>query len=108
VCGSLIVLPDWVIINGWFPATLALIDTALTTALVYLSGNASSDLYLTYFLIVLIGTTAKTRKQLLVFITVVCGIYGLVLYKQFMESGTLLEHHLIRLPLLLLMALFYG
>jgi diguanylate cyclase (GGDEF)-like protein len=108
VCGSLIVLPDWLIVTEWFPGTLALVDTAVTTGLVYVSGNASSDLYLTYFVILLIATTAKTRKQLFGFILAVCGIYGLVLYKQFTESGVILEHHLIRIPLLLVMAIFYG
>jgi diguanylate cyclase len=108
VCGSLIVLPDWLIVTGWFPASLALTDTGVTTVLVYLSGNASSDLYLTYFVILLIATTAKTRKQLFGFILAVCGVYGIVLYKQFMESGVILEHHLIRIPLLLVMAIFYG
>jgi diguanylate cyclase (GGDEF)-like protein len=108
ICGSLIVLPDWMIGTSWFPATLALIDTGVTTVLVYLSGNASSDLYLTYFVILLIATTARNRKQLFGFILGVCGIYGLVLYKQYMESGVLLEHHLIRIPLLLVMAIFYG
>src|SRR5919109_3905912 len=90
VCGSLIVLPDWLIVTGWFPASLALTDTGVTTVLVYLSGNASSDLYLTYFVILLIATTAKTRKQLFGFILAVCGIYALVLYKQYTESGEIL------------------
>jgi diguanylate cyclase (GGDEF)-like protein len=108
VCGSLIVLPDWLLVTEWFPGSLALIDTGVTTALVYLSGNASSDLYLTYFVILLIATTAKTRKQLFGFILAVCGIYALVLYKQYTESGEILEHHLIRIPLLLVMAIFYG
>src|SRR5688572_4311253 len=47
---GLMVLPFRVVEATWFPVTLALVDTAITTAMIYLSGNATSDMYLTYFL----------------------------------------------------------
>jgi diguanylate cyclase (GGDEF)-like protein len=108
LCGGLIVLPDHLVLAHWFPAGLALADTVITTVLVYLSGNASSELYLTYFVILLIATTAQTRRQLLGFITVVCTIYGIVLVRQFLESGKVSETQLLRLPLFMIMAIFYG
>lgn len=108
LCGSLIILPDQLFLLGWFPAALALLDTAITTLLVYISGNASSELYLTYFVILLIATTARTRQQLFGFIAVVCTIYGMILYREYLDTGVLVEHHLLRIPLFLVMAIFYG
>jgi diguanylate cyclase (GGDEF)-like protein len=108
LCGSLIILPDGLFLLGWFPAGLALLDTGITTLLVYMSGNASSELYLTYFVILLIATTARTRQQLFGFIAVVCAIYGMILYRQYLDTGVLVEHHLLRIPLFLVMAIFYG
>ena len=37
----------------------------------------------------------------------VCVLYGVVLFRDYLTSGLLLEHHLLRIPLLFLMAVFY-
>jgi len=108
ICGSLIVLPAGVVGASWFPSLLALGDTAITTGLIYLSGEASSDLYLTYFAIILITTTTRSPKQMFVLLSVVCAIYGILLYREVWETGVLLEHHLLRVPFLLIMAIFYS
>jgi len=108
ICGSLIVLPAHVIVAEWFPGVLALSDTAITTAMIYLSGNATSDLYLTYFVIILIITTTRTAKQRFMFLSIVCVFYGISLYREIGETGLPLENHLLRVPLLLIMAIFYG
>ncbi|MGH7205433.1 MAG: putative bifunctional diguanylate cyclase/phosphodiesterase [Nitrospiraceae bacterium] len=108
ICGSLIVLPAGVVGASWFPGLLALGDTAITTGLIYLSGEASSDLYLTYFVIILIATTTRTPKQMFALLSVVCAIYGMLLYREVRLTGVLLEHHLLRVPLLLIMAIFYS
>jgi diguanylate cyclase (GGDEF)-like protein len=108
ICGSLIVLPDSLLLAEWFPGALALTDTFITTVLVYLSGNGSSELYLTYFVILLIATTSRTRAQLFGFILLVCAIYVMMLIRQFLESGTISEMHLLRIPLFMIMAIFYG
>ncbi len=44
----------------WFPGALISINTVLVTGTIYLSGNASSELYLTYFLLVLIASSAPS------------------------------------------------
>jgi hypothetical protein len=104
----MIVLPDSLLLAEWFPGALALTDTFITTVLVYLSGNGSSELYLTYFVILLIATTSRTRAQLFGFILLVCAIYVMMLIRQFLESGTISEMHLLRIPLFMIMAIFYG
>ena len=107
LCGSLIVLPPRLLSTDWFPGMLALVDTGITSLLIYASGNASSDLYLAYFVIILIVTAAPTTKQLTIFLTLVTIIYGLALYKDVNDTGVVLVHHLLRIPLLLVMAIFY-
>ncbi|MER3424253.1 MAG: hypothetical protein C4293_14545, partial [Nitrospiraceae bacterium] len=108
ICGSLMVLPGRIVAANWFPGALALGDTAMTTAMIYLSGNGTSDLYLTYFVIILIVTMPRTPRQMFLWLSVVCLIYGMLLYQEFRQSGVILEHHLLRIPLLLVMALFYS
>jgi diguanylate cyclase (GGDEF)-like protein len=101
-------LPTRLISSEWFPGALAVLDTGITSVLIYMSGNASSDLYLAYFVIILIVTASRTAMQMTVFLSMVTAIYGWALYREIKESGIVLEHHLIRIPLLLVMAIFYG
>jgi diguanylate cyclase (GGDEF)-like protein len=107
LCGLLMVLPSRVIGAEWFPGTLAVVDTVVTSILIYVSGNAGSDLYLAYFVIILIVTTSRTPVQITVFLTLVTVIYGWVLFQELEETGGVLVRHLIRIPLLLIMAIFY-
>lgn len=107
LCGLLMVLPTRVIGAEWFPGTLAVVDTVVTSILIYVSGNAGSDLYLAYFVIILIVTTSRTPVQMTVFLTLVTAIYGWALYRELEDTGVVLVRHLIRIPLLLIMAIFY-
>jgi diguanylate cyclase (GGDEF)-like protein len=106
-CGLLMVLPARFIGKNWFPGALGVVDTILTSILIYTSGNASSDLYLAYFVIILIVTTSRTPAQMTLFLALVTAIYGWALYREIEDSGVVLVRHLIRIPLLLVMAIFY-
>ena len=68
----LMALPARVLDRNWVTGTLVVGDTALTTAIIYLSGNASSDLYITYFLIVLIAAFTTSLKQLIGLSALLC------------------------------------
>lgn len=107
LCGLLIVLPARLIGADWFPVALGVADVVITSFLIYTSGNASSDLYLAYFVIILIVTTSRTTLQLTVFMALVSVIYGWALYQEIEDTGVVLVQHLIRIPLLLIMAIFY-
>ena len=106
-CGLVMVIPARLLNADWFPGLMAMGDTLFTSALIYVSGNAGSDLYLAYFVIILIVTTSRTTIQVTVFLTLVTGIYGWALFREIEDTGLLLERHLLRLPLLLVMAIFY-
>jgi hypothetical protein len=105
---SLLILPKEVLEIGWMPGVLVVGDTAIASALVYFSGNGVSDLYLTYFLIVLLAATTRSLKQMIWLSVLLCLSYGVVLYLESLTDGALQEGQLLRLPLLLIMAIFYG
>ncbi len=107
-CGAVMISPERWISASWFPGALALGDTAMVTALIYWSGNLSSELYLAYFAILLIATMARTQRQMIMFFGVILMIYGAALFREVQQSGLVLEQHLLRMPLLLVMAVFYG
>ena len=104
----LMLLPARVLGRNWFTGALVVGDTALTTAIIYLSGNASSDLYITYFLIVLIAAFTTSLKQLIGLSILLCLAYGGLLFFELGQSGSVSEGHLLRIPILLIMAIFYG
>lgn len=104
----LIALPAKVAATSWFAGALVVGDTAVTSAVIYLSGNASSDLYITYFLIILIAAFTTSLKQLIGLSVLLCAAYGVILYAGFRETGALSEGRLLRIPVLLIMAVLYG
>src|SRR5207247_7764099 len=103
---GLMVVPIRVLWTAWFTGALALGDTALTSYVIYLSGNASSDLYLSYFTIMLLAAATRTMKQMFLLSLIVCGAYGLLLYFDSVRAGGISEGALIRVPLLIIMAVF--
>ncbi len=105
---GLMALPPRVIERGLFVGALLLVDTALTSAIIYLSGEAGSDLYLTYFIIILLTATASTLKQKISFVVLLCAVYGLALFFTAGATGRLMEGQLIRIPILLIMGIFCG
>lgn len=104
----LMALPARLLERNWFTGALVVGDTALTTAIIYLSGNASSDLYITYFLIVLIAAFTTSLKQLIGLSSILCLAYGGLLFLDLNQTGSVSESHLLRIPILLIMAIFYG
>ena len=105
---GLLVVPINIIASTWSVAALALGDTILTTLSIYTSGNASSDLYITYFLIMLIAAFAPTQKQMIGLSMTLCFVYGIALFMSFDEGSELDGGRLLHIPILLLLAVFYG
>ena len=105
---GLLVVPIKIISSTWSVAALALGDTILTTLSIYTSGNASSDLYITYFLIMLIAAFAPTQKQMIGLSMTLCFVYGIALFMSFDETNELDGGRLLHIPILLLLAVFYG
>ena len=105
---GLILLPAHLWAARWLAGALVMGDTIVTTAIIYLSGHASSNLYVTYFLIMLIAAFAPTLEQMIGLSVVLCAAYGVVLYLELSQGSPLSESHLLQIPILLILAIFYG
>jgi len=106
--GCLLIVPSSILQTAWFSGTLITIDTALVTGTMYLSGHARSELYLSYFIVMLIAASLRRLSQVIAFSLLLCAGYGVVLYQGSVQTGVLSVGHLLGVPVLLVMAMFYG
>jgi len=106
--GCLLVVPISILEAAWFSGTLIALDTVLVTGTIYLSGNARSELYLSYFLLMLIAASLRKLSHVVAFSLLLCAGYGLVLYQGVVQYEVLSAGHLMGVPVLLVMAMFYG
>ncbi len=101
-------VPTSILQAAWFSGTMIGVDTALVTATIYLSGNARSDLYLAYFVLMLIAASVRRLSHVIGLSLLLCTGYGVVLYQGVVQTGSLSPGHLLGVPVLLVMAMFYG
>ncbi|MEQ1792249.1 MAG: hypothetical protein ABL905_08105, partial [Nitrospiraceae bacterium] len=104
----LLLVPLSILQASWFSGALIGIDTLFVTATIYLSGNARSDLYLSYFLLMLIAASVRRLSHVIAFSLLLCVGYGFTLYQGVVQTGSLTVGHLLGVPVLLVMATFYG
>jgi two-component system cell cycle sensor histidine kinase/response regulator CckA len=105
---ALFFVPKTILQATWFNAVLVGLDTAFVTATIYLSGNARSELYLSYFILMLIAASLRRLTHIIAFSLLLCGGYGLILYGGIIQTGTLSVGHLLGAPVMLVMAVLYG
>ena len=106
--GCLLAVPSSMLQASWLSGTLITVDTALVTGTMYLSGQARSELYLAYFILMLIAASLRRLSHVIAFSLLLCAGYGVVLYQGMVQTGTLSVGHLLGVPVLLVMAIFYG
>lgn len=106
--GCLLSVPSFVLRASWFSGTLIVIDTVLVTGTMYLSGDARSELYLAYFILMLIAASLRRLSHVVAFSLLLCAGYGVVLYQGVIQTGSVSVGHLMGVPVLLVMAVFYG
>ena len=105
---AILLLPLAVWTTTWFIGGVILVDTAITSTIMYLSSSAGSDLYLTFFLIMLVAAFAPTFKQMIALSCTFSAAYGVALVLDTLRVQNVTETHLLRIPVLLVMAIFYG
>ncbi len=105
---GLFCIPQSILHTTWFSGILVGIDTAFVTVTIYASGNARSDLYLSYFVLMLIAASVRRLSHVLGFSLLLCTGYGAVLYQGVVQTEFLSAGHLLGIPVLLVMATFYG
>jgi two-component system, cell cycle sensor histidine kinase and response regulator CckA len=104
----LLYIPGSILQAAWFSGTMIGIDTVFVTATIYLSGNARSDLYLSYFVLMLIAASVRRLSHVIGLSLLLCAGYGFALYQGVVHTGALSPGHLLGVPVLLVMATFYG
>lgn len=104
----MLLLPTRLFAESWFATGLLLSDTVLATVAIYLPGHASSHLYLTFFLLILVAASVRTLTRMLSLSLVLCAGYGLLLYQGILVEETVSPGHFLGIPVLLIMAVFYG
>lgn len=106
--GSVMLLPSQVMSAKWFVGALVSVDTVMTTAIIYWSSDTFTDLYLIYFLIILIAAVTPSLNHHIVLSVMLCMAYGAIQYLVEWQAGVVTESRLLRIPVLLIMAIFYG
>jgi len=101
-------VPNSILQAAWFSGTVIGIDTVLVTATIYLSGHARSELYLAYFVLMLIAASVRRLSHVIGLSMLLCAGYGVILYQGIIQTGSLSPGHLLGVPVLLVMATFYG
>ena len=105
--GAAFLLPIRFVESRAFTIILLLIDTAVTSSIIYATNQLGSDLYLAYFLIILISASMRTLRLKIVCSAIIAALYGVILYLS--VGGTLfLEGHLIRISILLIIGVVYS
>lgn len=100
-------LPGRLVESRAFTIVLLLIDTAITSSIIYATEQLGSDLYLAYFLIILISASMRTLRLKILFSATIAALYGAMLYLS-IGGALFLEGHLIRISILLIMGVVYS
>lgn len=101
-------MPASILQAAWFSGAVVGIDTVLVTGTIYLSGNARSELYLSYFILMLIAASVRRLSHVIGLSLLLSVGYGIILYQGVAQTGSLSPGHLLGVPVLLVMAMFYG
>lgn len=88
--------------------SLFFFDSIMICLGIYLSGNASTDFYLIYFLIIGLAAMSTGLKYLMINTTVFTLIYGWILFQKGYLTGDMGTSYALRLPFMFIMALFFG
>jgi two-component system sensor histidine kinase/response regulator len=105
--GAAFFLPFRLIESRPFTIILLLIDTAITSSIIYTTGQQGSDLYLAYFLIILMSASMRTLRMKIICSGIIGTLYGVLLYLLH-GAALFLEGHLIRISILLIMGVVYS
>jgi two-component system, sensor histidine kinase and response regulator len=105
--GAAFLLPVRLVESRAFTIILLLIDTAVTSSIIYATEQQGSDLYLAYFLIILISASMRTLRLKIICSAIIAVLYGAMLYLS-VGGALFLEGHLIRLSILLIIGVVYS
>lgn len=107
-CLAVYYIPETFFHEGRLFYGLALFDGIMIAVGIYLSGMAGTDLYLVYFFIMCLAAIGARFAYLMISVILFAGIYGFILYSQGYLAGDGAAGYLLRLPLIVVIAMFFG
>ncbi len=94
--------------SKYFEHSLLTLDILLVTASIWLSGGVKSELYLLYFLVIMIAAVGETIKAIIWSAALVSIVYLAMMASVSERASALDPEILIRIPFFFVVALFYG
>jgi len=83
-------------------------DTALISLGLFLTGQARTDFYLVYFLVIILATLGRNITEIIGNSIIICVIYGILFLRTEDISGNYGAFLLLRIPFIFIVAFFYG
>ncbi|HXG51280.1 MAG TPA: GGDEF domain-containing protein [candidate division Zixibacteria bacterium] len=100
----LYVARDGLLSAQWFTGTLIVFDTLALSFSLIVTGNLGTDLYLLYFLVIIIAAFWQDIRYSLAFAALISAVYGSLLFLAERRDAELL----LRVPFLFCASVFYG
>ena len=85
---------------------LVFVDIAFISLAIYLTGEAASDFYLFFFLVLMMASAGQNIKALMLGIMVLSGLYAFMVIRS--GGFELTSAFLLRIPFLFIVGLFFG
>lgn len=85
---------------------LVFCDILFVSLAIYLTGQATSEFYLFFFLILIMAATGQNLRALLLGVLTISGLYTWMVYK--LGQFSLSSGFLLRIPFLFIVGLFFG
>ncbi|MFP3999242.1 MAG: ATP-binding protein, partial [Desulfobacterales bacterium] len=101
-------VPEQYFESGQIFFLFVLFDTLLIACGIYIAGLVGTDLYLVYFLVICLASLGARFHYLMVNVMIFTGLYGWLLYQNGYLSGEMAISYLLRLPFIIVVAMFYG
>ncbi len=87
---------------------LVFFDSGMVSLGIYLSGQAGTDFYLVYFIILALAAVSIELKYLMINTIIFIFLYGWILYQNGSFKGDMAATYALRLPFIVIIALFFG
>ena len=87
---------------------ILLLDTLVIGFCVYMIGLKNTDFYIVYFMLILLACSSGRLKWILMNITIVCILYGVIMYYRMSASELMDTSVYMRIPLLFIVAIFHS
>ncbi len=87
---------------------LVFFDSGMVSLGIYLSGQAGTDFYLVYFVILALAAISIELKYLMINTIIFVFLYGWILYQNGSFKGDMAATYALRLPFIVIIAIFFG